>query len=61
MTIAQNGGSAELIGEQIVTLQLGEGPRALPLSPPKIFATAIFVVVENPLGNATEVREGWSQ
>ena len=53
------GRSAELLGEQVVALQLGEGPRLLPLPIAKDPGHGQRgVVVENPRRHAAEVLEG---
>src|SRR6185437_3749932 len=53
------GGSAELVGEQIVTLQLGESPCALPLLAAQDLGYGdLSVVVEYPCGHTVEVRKG---
>src|SRR6266851_9862807 len=53
------GWTAELLREQIVTLQLGESPRLLPLfSPQNPRHSDLRVVVKYPRGHAAEVRKG---
>jgi hypothetical protein len=50
------GRSPELIGEQVVTLQLGEGPRPLPLFAAQYPCHGdLRVVVEYPRGHAAEI------
>src|SRR5258708_22791480 len=47
------GRTAELIGKQIVTLQLGEGPRPLPIiAAQDLRYRDLYVVVEKPRGLA---------
>ena len=50
--------ASELVGKQIVTLRLGDGPRALPLRAAKdLRQSDLRVVVENASRHAAEVRE----
>ena len=53
------GRASELIREEIITLQLGEGPRTLPLfAAQNLRYRDLRVVVENPCRNGVEIREG---
>jgi hypothetical protein len=53
------GRASELLCEQIVTLQLGEGLRLLPFLPAQnLRYRDLGVVIKNPRRNGVEIREG---